>query len=1164
MAQTIKLKRSAQSGASGIPSTSDLALGEVGINTYHGKMYIKKDDGTESIVEVGSTGSFLPLSGGSLTGNLSLGDNVKAQFGAGNDLQIYHDGNHSYIQDAGTGNLYLAGDTNVGITNSAGNEWKVKGTTDGAVELYYNNTQRLATTSTGISATGDIDASGLLKVGVNDSEYANNYIRFKPTGAAYIDHSTVGQDVNFRLSASSSLDTTPLTISTSGIDVTGSVTADSLTVDTSNTGNGINYGFDIRNSASGSGTSYAMPAISWSNGGLRWASVHGERNSAGGYGGLLKFYTMNSSGNATERLKIDNNGDISFYNDSAAQGLFWDSSTSRLGLGVTNPDTALHVETSSDTVVKVEKTGGNYIQLHGTGAGGRIKSDGQINFDVGSNSGALNLASNGNATFSGSVTANAGVVVDNITIDANKIATNQASGHSGDFTIDAAGDIVLDAAGNDIKLKANGTTFGQLTNDSGQLIIYNAGSQMLKGNSGANALFQGNLNIPNGSLMVGATTAPSSYYAFANNLVVTGDSANRAGMTISGTATSMINLSDGTGLVGFIDYNHSNDSMTLGTAASNALVIDSSQNATFSGSVTAPTLQTSSGNIVITGQEIYSNSEYSGNDGAVRINRFGYQGGQTKFRDVNIYDGKGTSILTVDGSTGNTNIPNGSLMVGSTTAPQEKLHVYTTGDSRVEAESTTGFAAFKATNNLGSYGWYVDNSADKFHLYDFTDNANRLTLDGSGKVGIGTSSPSAKVHIDGATSSGLLKLDVNAGVTGNILFRKDDSRSTSLVEWTIQHKNDNQDFIIYGYDGTTFKNLIEYDWSASTTKLGSGNVNIPNGGLMVGATTAPSAKLEVQGGTTYPAMKLSRDGGSAGTQGYTTYGHSAIGYSGGTGADTYIVSEHGFAFGVNAGTNALTITDTGRVGIGTSNPANGAKLHTAGAIISTQATLSSFNFNNAGFDFIESTKVGRFFSTSTDTTGGVMTFTTGQNGSYTERMRIDASGNVGIGNSNPSAFNSLGGKNVVVGSGAETNNLTLFSDDTADGNGYGHVAFADSNVSSSTAQYAGLIQYFHGDNTMRFYTNATERTRIDSSGNLLVGTTSTTVGAGGAGTTGFRVDGSNGIVQAASDGTVAGIFNRTTSDGSIVEFRKNGTATVGSIGTLNSDLTIGSGDRIKI
>ena len=69
-------------------------------------------------------------------------------------------------------------------------------------------------------------------------------------------------------------------------------------------------------------------------------------------------------------------------------------------------------------------------------------------------------------------------------------ATNSyIASNTGDFIIDSAGDIVLDAAGNDIILKDAGTTFGQFTNDSGQLIIYNAGSQMLKGNTGSNALF---------------------------------------------------------------------------------------------------------------------------------------------------------------------------------------------------------------------------------------------------------------------------------------------------------------------------------------------------------------------------------------------------------------------------------------------------------------------------------------------------------------------------------------------------------------------------------------------------------------------------------------------------------------------------------------------------
>ena len=60
MAQTIKLKRSATQGAA--PTTSQLELGEIAINTYDGKVYIKKDDGTASIVEVGVAGN--PLIGG--------------------------------------------------------------------------------------------------------------------------------------------------------------------------------------------------------------------------------------------------------------------------------------------------------------------------------------------------------------------------------------------------------------------------------------------------------------------------------------------------------------------------------------------------------------------------------------------------------------------------------------------------------------------------------------------------------------------------------------------------------------------------------------------------------------------------------------------------------------------------------------------------------------------------------------------------------------------------------------------------------------------------------------------------------------------------------------------------------------------------------------------
>ena len=80
MAQTIKLKRSATPSA--IPSTASLSLGEVAINTYDGKMFIKKDDGTEAIVEIGSGGG----------GVSSFADNAKLTFGDSADLEIFHDG----------------------------------------------------------------------------------------------------------------------------------------------------------------------------------------------------------------------------------------------------------------------------------------------------------------------------------------------------------------------------------------------------------------------------------------------------------------------------------------------------------------------------------------------------------------------------------------------------------------------------------------------------------------------------------------------------------------------------------------------------------------------------------------------------------------------------------------------------------------------------------------------------------------------------------------------------------------------------------------------------------------------------------------------------------------------------------------------------------------
>ncbi len=87
------------------------------------------------------------------TDDILFPDNAKAMFGAGSDLQIYHDGSSSRIVDAGTGNLLIQADELI-IRNAAGNETKADYTTDGAVNLYYDNAAKLATTATGVGVTG--------------------------------------------------------------------------------------------------------------------------------------------------------------------------------------------------------------------------------------------------------------------------------------------------------------------------------------------------------------------------------------------------------------------------------------------------------------------------------------------------------------------------------------------------------------------------------------------------------------------------------------------------------------------------------------------------------------------------------------------------------------------------------------------------------------------------------------------------------------------------------------------------------------------------------------------------------------------------------------------------------------------------------------------------
>ena len=80
----------------------------------------------------------LTFDGGSTSADLTFADNDKANFGDASDLQIWHGGTHSFIKDAGTGDLYIGASNNLALMNAAFSENYLLATTDGTVNLYYD------------------------------------------------------------------------------------------------------------------------------------------------------------------------------------------------------------------------------------------------------------------------------------------------------------------------------------------------------------------------------------------------------------------------------------------------------------------------------------------------------------------------------------------------------------------------------------------------------------------------------------------------------------------------------------------------------------------------------------------------------------------------------------------------------------------------------------------------------------------------------------------------------------------------------------------------------------------------------------------------------------------------------------------------------------------
>jgi hypothetical protein len=194
-------------------------------------------------------------------------------------------------------------------------------------------------------------------------------------------------------------------------------------------------------------------------------------------------------------------------------------------------------------------------------------------------------------------------------------------------------------------------------------------------------------------------------------------------------------------------------------------------------------------------------------------------------------------------------------------------------------------------------------------------------------------------------------------------------------------------------------------------------------------------------------------------------------------------------------TERMRIDSTGNVGIGTSDPQQA--LHVAGGGLQIEGNISApaAGTESALIDYFNNNM--RFWSRGTSSTRGTFEFVQVENDGQNQQspMVIDASGNVGIGTSQPGLYNSNANDLVAGLAGTGGNRGITIASGSAS---LGTLAFANGATGNDLARQ--FIRADHNDGAMLFATGAGEKMRIDASGNLLVGTTAP-IGAGASGVT---------------------------------------------------------------
>lgn len=495
------------------------------------------------------------------------------------------------------------------------------------------------------------------------------------------------------------------------------------------------------------------------------------------------------------------------------------------------------------------------------------------------------------------------------------------------------------------------------------------------------------------------------------------------------------------------------------------------------------------------------------------------------------YLGVKTSNPTVDND-GNPLVP-GALYFNSSTnmmmlyAAGNWVAAYTSGGSpsfgSIVVNGSGSFASGSASSptitNIGSEntGLFFPSA---FNLGFSTSGSERMRLNAVGNLGIGTVSPTALLDVNGTVN-----------VTGVSTFSAGTAAAPAITT-------------------TGDTNTGIFFPAADTIAFSEGGVEAmrldANGNMGVGVTptnVAGTRKLEV-GGTTGAALVLNTSSGNTSARNwavaanFNSFGDFGIIQSNALGGDP-----------ITAGNARMVFSPAGNMGLGTLSPANPLNIVRDNVAFRGQLslqTVSASNFAQITF-YDQTTFSGQIYQgygtdkaihIANPLAHGVAFWT-----NNLERMRLDASGRLGIGVTPISV--GANGEQLQIGNAASTAGagLTIGSTATAD------IQFSD--ATSGVGQYAGLLRYAHTTNTMQFWTDSTERMRLDASGNLGIGTTSPAARLHV--TTGTN---SNGAIRLSSTGATAGTF-------SSMDFTTGtGTYSVGQEGNGRFFVYDGGADRL--